>query len=75
MDHHIDVNKQAEINNEEESENAAVINDNLNQLSNQIFFQCRSCPFRSESNGGLSPHIARKHYQEQGQENFNLINL
>ena len=66
----IDVYKQAEIDAEEDFEN-----DDLNQLANQNLFQCRKCPFKSESNRRLSVHIARKHHQEQGQENLNLINL
>jgi hypothetical protein len=71
----IDVYKQAEIDAEEDSENVAARNDDLDQLANQNLFKCRICPFRSESNRGLSVHIARKHNQEQEKENFNLINL
>ena len=69
----IDVYKQAEIDAEEDSENGAA--SDFKQLANQNHFQCRICPFRSESNRELSVHIARKHYQQQGKENFNLINL
>jgi hypothetical protein len=71
----IDVYKQAEIDAEEDHEDVVARNDDLNQLANQSLFKCSICPFRSESNRGLSVHIARKHNQEQGKENFNVINL
>ena len=69
----IDIYKQAEIDAEEESENCAEGNDDLNELTKQNFFQCKDCSFMSESKRGLSVYIARKRYQGQGQEDFNLI--
>ena len=71
----IDVYKQAEIDAEDDSEEIPARNDDVDQFTDQNFFKCRICPFRSESTRGLSVHIARKHNQEQGRENFNLINL
>ena len=70
----IDFYKQAEIDDNEENSENGVASD-FEQPVNQNHFMCRICPFGSESNRGLRVHIARKHYQEQGKENVNLIHL